>query len=56
MIVGIGGLGHSAVLRTLPFRSLNRRWLANARINFARQTSHIPGTLGDIGYCLMWRS
>jgi len=49
MIVGIGGLEHSAVLRTLPLsESLNRRWLANARTNFARQTSHIPGTLGVI--------
>ena len=31
----IGGLGHSAVLRTLPFGSLNRRICGIARPNFA---------------------
>ena len=48
----VGGLGHSAVLRTLPLSgSLNK--LVSGSFMLAQicpngQTSHIPKTLGDI--------
>jgi len=54
----ISGLGHSAVLRTLPHRvgSLNRRicgfafGYAQIYSAIAPQTSHIPGTLDETSY------
>jgi len=39
-----GDSGHSALLRTLPFGSLNRKWPANARPNFARRNFTYPRT------------
>lgn len=45
-----GGLGHFAVLRTLPFGSLNRRICGSFRVQISQsETSHMPGMLGDIG-------
>jgi len=44
----MGGLGHSALLRTLPFRSLNRSGsLTLAQIS-QDEISHIPEALGEI--------
>jgi len=47
----MSGLGHSALLRTLPFRSLNRSGsLTLAQISPYGETSHIPETLYAIGF------
>jgi len=49
----VGGLGHSALLRTFPFGSLNKRMcgtltLAQICSAYTPQTSHITRTLSEM--------
>lgn len=52
----LGGLGRSASLRSLPLSGSLNRWicgsltLAQICSASALQTSHIPGTLGEIAF------
>jgi hypothetical protein len=52
MTKNLGGLGHSAVLRTLPLTGSLNRWICGsfmlAQICPNGQTSHIPETLCDM--------
>ena len=55
--IDFGGLGHSAVLRTLPLTGSLNRWICGFAFGYAQicsaiapQTSRIPKTLGDMLY------